>query len=185
MAEMDDYSGPFKPDLAFDDFSKEFLLKLMTLWQFSWFHMSGAWYDAIRARFGFHAANDCCVEAYKAVAERVHPRYAKLANYQPTTVREAMKGLQLGPDNSTGGLFPCEYEFKSENHVIMTVIQCRTLLSYEREAPEMIYPSCHVLEKAMLERHPINPDIRVTPLRLPPRNSPEDIACQWEFRLQE
>jgi len=183
MMEMDDYSSTFKPDLTFNDFSKEFLLRLMTIWQFAWFHMSGAWYDAIRARFGLDAANDCCLEAYTTVTERVHPRYPKMANYQPTSVREAMKGLQLGPDNSAGGLFPCEYEFKSDNHVIMTVMQCRTLLSYEREAPEMIYPSCHLMEKAMLEKHLINPEIKVTPLKLPPRNSSEEIACQWEFRL--
>ena len=94
-----------------------------------------------------------------------------------------MKGLQLGPDNSVGGLFPCEYGFESDNRVIMTVMQCRTLLSYEREAPEMIYPGCHVLEKAMLEKQLINPGIKVTPLKLPPRKNPEEIACQWEFRL--
>jgi len=27
--EMNDYSGPYNPDLKFDDFSKEFILKLM------------------------------------------------------------------------------------------------------------------------------------------------------------
>lgn len=185
MGELQDYSGSFKPDLAFDDFSKEFLLKLINVWQFAWFHMSGAWHDAIRSRFGFDAANDCCLEAYTKVAARVHPRYPKLANYQPSTVREAMKGLQLGPDNSTGGLFPCEYEFKSDNRVVMTVMQCRTLLSYERKAPEMIYPSCHVLEKAMLEKHLINPRIQVIPLKLPPRGNSEETACQWEFRLDQ
>jgi len=39
------------------------------------------------------------------------------------------------------------------------------------------------LEKTMLEKHLINPGIRVTPLKLTPRNNSEEIACQWELRL--
>jgi hypothetical protein len=40
MSELNEYSGPFKPDLTFDDFSKDFLLKLMTVWQYAWIRMS-------------------------------------------------------------------------------------------------------------------------------------------------
>jgi hypothetical protein len=31
----------------------------------------------------------------------------------------------------------------------------------------------------------INPKMKVTPLKLPPRKSKDEIACQWEFRLDE
>ncbi len=106
MPEIDDYSGPFRPELSFSDFSKGFLLRLMTVWQFAWFHMSSAWFEAVRGRFGFDAATDCCLEAWSGVAESVQPRYQKLADYSPRTVREAMKGFQLGPDNSAGGAIP-------------------------------------------------------------------------------
>ena len=119
------------------------------------------------------------------MGDRVYPRYPKVANYQPTTVREALKSLQLGPDNNIAGLFPCEYEFKGDNHVIMTVVQCRGLLAHERRAPEMIYQTCHMLEKAILEKQLINLKIKATPLKLPPRESYEEIACQWELKLEE
>ena len=36
MAEMNDYSGPFRPDLTFNDLSKDFLLKVIRIWQWSW-----------------------------------------------------------------------------------------------------------------------------------------------------
>jgi hypothetical protein len=29
-----------------------------------------------------------------------------------------------------------------------------------------------------------NPKIKVEPLKLPPRNSKNEIACQWELRLE-
>ena len=37
--ELNDYSGPYKADLTFADFSKDFLLKLMNVWQHAWLHM--------------------------------------------------------------------------------------------------------------------------------------------------
>jgi len=185
MTELNDYSGPFRPDLTFDDFSKEFLLKLMTMWQFASLHLRAAWFEVVKDRFGTDAANDCNLQALTKATERIYPRYTKVAGYQPTTVREAMKGLQLGPDNNIGGLFPSEYEFRSDNHLIMTVVQCRGLLAHERRAPEMIYPTCHILEKKVLQGQLINPGIKVTPLKLPPRDSYEEIACQWEFKLEE
>ena len=46
--EMDDYSGPYDPNLTFNDFSKEFILKLMQVWQYAWLHMTEAWYDAVK-----------------------------------------------------------------------------------------------------------------------------------------
>jgi hypothetical protein len=36
MPELQDLSGPFNPNLKFEDFSKDFLLKLMTEWQWAW-----------------------------------------------------------------------------------------------------------------------------------------------------
>ncbi len=31
----------------------------------------------------------------------------------------------------------------------------------------------------------INRKIRVTPLKLPPRNSPDEIACKWEAKMMD
>ncbi len=183
--EMDDYSGPFNPDLTFNDFSKEFLLKLMTVWQFAWIRMAEAWYQAVQKRFGAKAANDCNLEAWATVGDRVNPRYPKIANIELNTVLDSMKCLQLPLDNNIGPLYPVEYEIKSPNHVIMTLTQCRSLLYYEKSAPEMIEPVCYELEEATIKKYLINPKIQVTALKLPPRNSPEDIACKWEFKLEE
>ena len=183
MPELTDYGGPFNPHLTFKDLSKDFLIKLMRIWQYAWLHMAAAWYDAVKERFGTEAANDCNLAAWLRVGERVNPRYAKIANIQLNTVVDSLKCLQLPLDNNIGGIFPVEYDIKSPNHVIMTIPQCRSLLSYEREAPEMIEPICHVLEQAVMEKYLINPNIKVTALKLPPRKNPEEIACQWEFKL--
>ena len=184
MTEMNDYSGPFKPDLTFNDFSKEFLLKLSTVWQYAWIRMAEAWYTAVKDRFGADAANDCNLEAWVNVAERVNPRFPKVGNFKLETVLDSLKCLQLPLDNNIGPLYPVEYEIKSPNHVIMTVVQCRSLIAYEKGAPDMIEPICHCLEEAVMRKYLINPKIKVTPLKLPPRASYEEIACQWEFKIE-
>lgn len=188
MPELHDLSGPFNPHLRFKDFSKDFLLKLMNVWQYAWLHMSGAWYDAVKERFSSEAANQCELAAWVRIGERVNPRYAKVANIQLNTVVDSLKALQLPLDNTIGGLFPGKADIKSDNHVIWTVTQCRTLLFLEKNEPERIEPMCYVLEKAVMEKYLINPNIKVTPLKLPPlppqRKSPDEIACQWEYKLE-
>ena len=184
IPELDDLSGPFYPNLTYANFSKDFLLKMMHAYQYAWLIMNGGYYDAVKARFGSEAANECELAAWLRVGERVNPRYAKLAKIELNTVVDSLKVIQLPLDN-TIGLFPAEYDIKSPNRVIVTVTKCRTLDYLEKAEPERIQPMCHVLEKPVMEKYLINPRIKVTPLLLPPRKSPEDIACQWEFKIEE
>ena len=183
--ELNDLSGPFNPDLTFADLSKEFLLKIMEVWQFAWIHLATAFYDATRQRFGIDAANEVQLEAWERVGATVNPRYAKIGNIQLNTVVDSLKALQLPLDNTMGNLYKTQFNIINENHVIITIPQCRSLLYYERQAPEMINWFCHVLEKKAMEKYLVNPRIKVTPLKLPPRKSPEEISCQWEFKIED
>ena len=184
MPEMEDYSCPFKPDLTLEDFSKEFLLKLMTAWQFAWLRMADTWYGAVEKRFGADAANECNLEAWTRVGELVNPRLAKIAGIKLNTVLDSLKLLQLPLDNNIGPLYPVEYEIRNPNHVIMSILQCRSLMYFEREAPHMIEPTCHRLEEQVMKAYLVNPGIKVTPLKLPPRQSRDEVACIWEFKIE-
>lgn len=184
IPELDDYAGPFYPNLTHKNFSKDFLLKLMHGYQYAWIIMSGGYYDAVKARYGSEAANECELASWMRVGERVNPRYAKIANIKLETVLDSLKVTQLPLDN-TVGLYPADYDVRSPNHVVMTVMKCRTLDYFEKAEPDRIVPMCHHLEKPVIEKYLVNPKVVVTPLLLPPRKSPEDIACRWEFKLEE
>jgi hypothetical protein len=183
IPELNDNSGPFYPNLTHRNLSKDFLLKLMHGYQYAWIIMSGGYYDAVKARYGSEEANKCELASWMRVGEKVNPRYAKIANIKLETVLDSLKAEQLPLDN-TVGLYPAEYDIKSPNHVIMTVMKCRTLDYFEKAEPERIVPMCQHLEKPVIEKYLVNPKIKVTPLVLPPRKSPEDIACRWEFKLE-
>lgn len=190
MPELNDLSGPFRPDLTFEDFSKEFLLKLMKVWQFVWLWGHTAWYEWIVDRLGIEEADKAGLAAMTRMAETVNPRYAGLAGVQLNTVVDSLKILALPLDNTVGGLFPVQYDIKNDNHVILTVKQCRNLLGWEKmadtvQARTRIDFWCRVAEKPILQRYLVNSRIRVTPLQLPPRSSPEEIACRWELKIED
>jgi hypothetical protein len=145
--------------------------------------MASAWYDAVDKRFGFGAANEYECEAWVRVVERMNPRYAKLANIELNTVLDSLKAMQLPPDNTKGDLFPVEYDIKNENHVIVTVKKCPGLENWERQRPERIIAMCQKTAPILDPKYAINPKVKGTPLKLPPRNSPDEPACVWEWKL--
>jgi len=183
--ELNDLSGPFDPNLTFADLSKDFLLKIMEVWQFAWVHMATAFYDITREKCGIDMANEIQLLAWERVGETVNPRYPKIANIKLNTVLDSLKAIQLPLDNTMGNLYKTQHNIINENHVIITIPQCRSLLYYEKKAPEMIHWFCHVLEKRVMEKYLINPKIKVTPLKLPPRKSPDEPSCVWEFKLEQ
>jgi len=183
--EMNDYSGPYNPDLKFDDFSKEFILKLMKVWQYAWLHMTEAWYDAVKEKVDKETADVCETAAWCRIGERVNPRFAKVANIELNTVLDSMKCLQLPLDNTTESLFPIQIEVINPNHVIWTLPQCQSLKFFEAKCPERIKYVCYENEKRVIERYMVNRKIRVTPLKLPPRSSPDEIACKWEAKMMD
>ena len=119
MPELDDLSGSFNPNITYKDFSKDFLLKLIQVWQYAWLHMTEAWYDAVKDRFGSQAADECETQAWVRIGERVNPRYAKVANIQLNTVVDSLKAIQLPLDNTMGGLFQTKRSYNSNGAVKM------------------------------------------------------------------
>jgi len=183
--ELNDYSGPYKPDLTFADFSKDFLLKLMTVWQFAWLHMTECWYNSVRKRYGTDVANECEHETWINMGERVNPRYPKLAGIQLNTIADCIKCMQLPLDNAfTSGLFPGHFEIKSDKVAVMTLTDCQSLRFFEEKDPERIKWVCP-MEGKIMEKYLVHPKVRARPLKLPPRESKDDIACIWEFTLED
>lgn len=185
MPELNDLSGPYKPNLQWSDFSKEFLIKLMGEWQYGIKVMTDALTYAVSKRVGVDEAMKVIMELGEHYWGTMVPRHAKLANYEMNTVVDCLKNPQLLFDGSTGSLYPLEDKIISPNHVIRTVHQCANLVELEENAPEMIGPFCTVMDAFAFKVILNNPKIKITLLKPPPRKSPDDIACQWEFKIEE
>jgi hypothetical protein len=101
-------------------------------------------------------------------------------------VLDSLKLCQLVPDSYIGSeLFAGDVDIKNENHVISSTTTCAVLEFFEKADPEWMDYFCHVLEKQTIEKYFNNPKIKVTPLKLPPREGPDDICCRFEFQIEE
>jgi len=187
MEEMQDYSGPLRPDLKMEDFSKEALVRL---WQAAgklYVGLDGLWYSLIRERYGEDTARELDRELWRREAPLEVRRNREAMNIWGDDVESVLKFLQV--DIGGGAIFP-EFtcEMKDKNTGILTIKRCLGLEYYERHGEtELQKHACEVLDLEGFEQAAqlFNPNIKVRALKLPPRKSKDEIACQWEFKLEE
>lgn len=181
----DDYRGPFDPNLRYEDFSKEALIKLLVQYSSSYQMLLGAWYDVMRNKYGDKAAIECDIAQWMITGPMVARFVSKGLDIEGDDVEALFKRFQVDPGFPLG-LFDIEWDLKNPNHGVFTVKKCRGLEFYEKEGKGFDYPLCHEVEPPTFTNtaHWTNPNIKVTPLKLPPRKSRDEIACQWEFKLE-
>jgi hypothetical protein len=181
MTEINDYSGPFNPNLTFNDLSKDFLLKVIRVWQWSWLQLDAAWFDEVKTRWGREVGYGCDLEMWLRCAERCNTRYAKIAKIPNKNVIDVLKVLQMPLDNTMGAVYPTKHEIRDENYAVVTVEKCPSLEWCERNDPERIVPMCVIMEPHLIHWYKVNTDVVMAATQLPPRKSPDDIACRWEY----
>jgi hypothetical protein len=93
-----------------------------------------------------------------------------------------MKYVQVSP---WMWIYTFNVDLKSRNHAVLTITNCPTLISLEKEATGREKRICQELEPRLMgiQAGFFNPRIKVTPLKVPPRTAYKDCCCQWEFRL--
>lgn len=186
MNELKDYSGKFDPTLDFQNFSKETMQRLLKEYQTLLIALDGFYQTTITKRHNIGETMTCAVAAWKMYAQLEIKRIAGILNVKGNDVETFFK-VQQFVAASPRDVFVRNYELKNKNLGIMTFVRCKNLDWMEQHAPERIIPVCHQLEKPALENyaHVINPKIKLTALKVPPRKSPAEIACVWEFKLED
>ena len=187
MGKLKDYSGDFKPDLKLEDLSKDFLITLIKQYAAAYTRLAEFWYVQAARKVGEKEALIMEKAVWDEVGATTVPKIAKAANIQVKDLVDAIKVWQTCPDGTMQGVYEGAFDIKNRNHVILTFTRCRTLDFFERKSPERIKSVCHELEKAGMEAYfrTIIPGVEVTALKLPPRKSPDEIACQWEYKLRK
>jgi len=186
--ELADYSGDFVPDLKWQDFSKEALIRLLTECQRAVIMVDGFWHSKVAERIGVKEADAWGGELWGTdFVRHMLPRVMKAMNIQGNDILTYMKYLQIDPGLPLE-LWEYDMEVLSENHVIWTVKKCPSLLFMEREGKGREAVVCRSLEVEGVKGYAryFNPGIKVTPLKLPPRQNKDELPhCQWEFKMED
>ncbi len=187
MTELSDYSGEFKNALKLEDFSKEFLIRMMRQWSRAYIKLDEEWQKLVKETAGEEVVNQCAAKIWARVAEASVPRIARALDIKVKDVVDVIKVWQVAPDGLLSGLYPPDVEIKSRNHVIFSIGRCKTLEYLERTAPHRIKPVCQDIDLPGIIRYLtiFLPDAEVKGLKIPSgrRPSQDDYpACQFEFK---
>ncbi|MFC1944446.1 DUF6125 family protein [Chloroflexota bacterium] len=186
MVELADYSGECIPDIRYDDFSKDMLLRLLKGYAGYVLRVDGLWYLTVKNRNSDGEALACDMDVWeKALKYELHIS-RDLFNITGCDVAALMKYFQMSPWQWTRD-FKYKVELQDSNYDIYTVLHCHTLIALEREDEGRERSICHIQDAQIIKRiaHYVNPSINVRPLKLPPRENRNGFACQWEFSLRE
>lgn len=182
MSKLRDYSGQLNPNLKLEDFSKDVLVKLLKMCGRLYLAVDGFWYLSVKEKMNNDMALDCDLWVWRKQCRNEIERITKLLNIQEKDVVSFFKAFQLSP-----WTWNLQYamEVKSSNFGILTVTQCSILEALEKEGEGRERTFCKEVESIMFRMYLdyFNPRIGVRFLKLPPRKNKQEIACQWEFKI--
>jgi len=179
---LGDYSGELLPELDLEDFSSETLRDLLRLYSKLYMGLDGFWYLTVMEKFGNDAALDCDIKVWDKAGRYEMKNVTRQLNIQGNDAVAFMKALQLSPWYWT---VKSQVEIVDPNTAILTVTDCPTLNALEKEGSGRENEICKIAEPIILRAYAsfFNPDVEVTCLQSPPRESQDDIACKWQFKM--
>jgi len=189
--DLQEYGGEYIRELEYQNLSKDILVKLLGEYSRLLVAIDGMWNTIVAREVGSEKALEWETEVWGKYYDIALPRIAKILSIVGEDVLTMFKLMQFTPDGyATGGQWKADIDIKNKNDVVFTVARCRTLEYFERHGKDFNIKG--VCGKGGLEEHAMtkyaqfaNPKMRVIPLKLPPRKSPDEIACQWEFKIEE
>lgn len=178
-----DYSGKFDPEFSYDKFTSETLVKLLRMYSQFIHRIDGTWYLTVLGKWGNEEALDCDLKVLENIKVWELTTVSNLLSIHGDDVATVMKVQQASPWMWN---FNYEIDLINNDHAIFTHRICPTLLALEKEGKGREKPLCQGIEPKLfdLTAHFFNKNIKVTPLKVPPRKNKDGVACQWEFRLE-
>ncbi len=184
MEELKDYSGPFERDIQYEDFSKETLARLLRAYCRELLTLDSYWQEQVRKRLDEEAARECLIENWCRIGRHEMKWTMDALNIQGNDLEAYVKANQFVPSFAQG-VYAYDWDLKDKNHAILTVQRCPAFSSLQNNAEKLNWV-CQVLEDAAIKAYTdaINSAIQVLPLKVGIKGEPNEIACQWEFKVE-
>jgi hypothetical protein len=164
-----------------EDLSKEELIKRVRLSADISLALDGLWFLAAENTNGYDKALEMDIdvwERYVPVAVKRIKKHFDLPSTGLQGIKDIVKydPLWIGLD--------MEFLEDAPERLVFQVNRCPALEAMERIGRELL--TCQPVEGAYLSKlaETMDPRIKVEPLKLPPRESPDEICCQWLFSLE-
>lgn len=170
-------------DVKLESLTKRELIGLVKLSSRMILALDGFWYLSVKELGG----NDKALEVDNRVWEQVMKFYvgelASLLGVKGRDVADYMRVMHPRPE---GLVLEERVEILGRNDAIRTVTYCPTIVAMEKEGQGRDAIHCTAACLEMRKKHTglFNPAIKVTCLKKPPRQGPDDVFCQFEYRIE-
>jgi len=168
-------------EAEFDKLPRETLVKLLKVYARLFLALDGFWFLAAKEKLGYDVALDLDTKAWEG--------------YFPYEAKKIRDCLGITDDSVEGILDSVKYSafVPCLKHVISAyakhkgvfeIWECPSLAAMERGG---YAPTCEPVGTIVFNAYAkaINPKVAVRFLDGPPRKSPRDVSCKWEFVLED
>ncbi len=189
MEELSDYSGEFRPQLRLQDFSSD---RLVEFWHTAcrlFVLIDGLWYSLVAEKLGEEKAIEWDSEVWRRELPREYSWVRQSGNIAGDDIASLLKFYQIDP--GVAGIMELDCALEGPHHGIITVKSCRALDYAERshdtrlergETPFMCELDAELVPQMA---HRFNPRIKTSFPKLPPRESTDQVACIWDFKMED
>lgn len=186
MKVLKDYSGKFRPNIRYEDLSKEVLAKLLKVYCQEMLLLDWYWYTKISEKLGEDEAFKVSADNWCQIGDPEMRWTMEALNIKGNDVAAYAKTIQFVPSFAQD-VYKYEWDLKNNDLGVLTVYDCPALTRLEQQNPEKIPDVCQWLELEAMKKYAkvVNPAIQIRALKTPPRQSPDEIACQWEFSVEK
>jgi hypothetical protein len=165
-----------------DNLSREEAIKYLKFLSGLAVAVDGLWFMAVEKATGYDKALEMDVEVWVGYAKVVVKRIRRNFEINGTGLQALKEIISHDPMWwSMGDLKTVE---DSPSRLAFEVIDCPSLMAMEKMGREQL--TCEPVEGAYLEAlaAAVDPAIKVQALKLPPRESPDEVCCRWAFVLE-
>ena len=169
-----------------EDFDAETLGLLWNYAALAYMLATDRWYTGVRKRFGDEAAQKLEKDVWidRGAAEYDLQIGQEAMGVGGTNVEALLRSFQFAPGEV--GILEVELELENPNRGTLTHHRCPALDRFEHFDGVRLEHCCDICIAAMpISGEMLNPKIQCKPLKLPPRRDANDIACKWEYWLED
>jgi hypothetical protein len=161
--------------------SKEDLLKLLELSSGLIAALDGLWFLTVEGEYGHSQALRLDVKVWEKYAHIVVKRMRRMLGLSKKGIEGLKEFIAFDPLLL---IFDYQVVACSDKRMLLRMNRCPVLEAMERTGREKsVCESTTGLYFKNLGKE-IDPRLVVHPLKLPPRDSPQDVCCEWLFELQ-
>ena len=167
-----------------ESLSKAELIELVRLHCRLFLAMDGFWYLAVKELVSEEMATACDLWVWDRYTPYEIKRLLQLMNIEGNGLKAFAACFSLSPWYSN---LTYELTQEGENRLVLTVLECPTLRSLEREGTGREKNICRGVDPEIFQKYVqfFHPKAKAIPIELPPREAGATICCRWEYIIEE